>query len=145
MIVSKPKISTLFSISIFLALAFGLFIYGLIQVHKSDSRVLWMILIYTSGPIAMVVLIKVLTGLRFVRAGKDKIEIFYPFKFSTVRFDGQDLQAWKHQSIKTYGGLYEEITWQLKSGKHFSVSRQENSEYDKLLKYMKSKFKKFEA
>ncbi|MFY0628495.1 MAG: hypothetical protein JXR07_19515 [Reichenbachiella sp.] len=145
MIVSKPKIGTLFSISIFISIAFGFFIYGLLNINQAESKVGWMILIYTSGPIGLVVLIKVLTGLRYIKVGKLKFEISFPFKFSKIRFESKDLQAWKHHVIKTYGGMYEEITWQLKTGQKYSVSKQENSEYDKILKYMKSKFRKLEA
>lgn len=145
MIVSKPKVGTLFSVGIFVVLAFSLFGYGISQAIQTDDRTLWMVLIYTSGPIGLVVLIKVLMGLKFFRIGKEKFEIKFPFKFSSVRFDGKELAGWKHNAIKTYGGLYEEITWRLKSGKEYSLSKQENTEYDKALKYMRSKYKKIEV
>lgn len=144
MIVSKPKFNTLFSISIFLILAFGLFIFGLFKVNNSEDRTLWMILMYVSGPIGLVVMIKTLSGLRYIKISKQKFEFRFPFKLTSIKFEGKDIDVWKHQAIKTYGGMYEKITLRLKSGKELSLSKQENTEYDKALKYMRSKFKKIE-
>ncbi|MBU2912537.1 hypothetical protein [Reichenbachiella agariperforans] len=145
MIISKPKVTTLFSISIFLVLAFGALIYGLLNITESDSKTGWYILIYTSGPIGVVVLLKVLTGLKYMRIGKEKFDLKMPFRFSRLRFDAKDIEKWSHSSIKTYGGQYEEVTWRLKSGKEFGLSKQENTDFDKVLRYMKKKLKKLEA
>lgn len=144
MIVSKPKISTLFSIVIFLTLAFGIFIYAFINVQQSTDRLWWYIMIYTTGPIGLLVLLKVLLGIQIITIKKGKFNVRIPFKFKNVNFEGKDLENWNHSSLKTYGGEYEELKLKLKTGKEFSLSKQENTEYDKVLNYMNKKFKKLQ-
>lgn len=144
MIVSKPKTSTLFSISIFLSIAFGLFAYAMLNIRDAESKIAWYVLIYTSGPIGLVVLIKILTGIKIVSIGKEKFEFRMPFRFIKLNFSSSEIEKWSHSAIKTYGGQYEEVIWKLKSGKQIGLSKQENTEFDKVLKYMKKKLKKLE-
>ena len=144
MIVSKPKIGTLFSVGIFILMAFGLFIYGMFRIQSATDRSWWYVLIYTSGPIGLIVLIKILFSLKTLKIGKEKFEVKFPFKFVKYTFGGKDIDHWFHTSIKTYGGLYEELTIKLTSGKQLALSKQENTEYDKTLMYLKKKFKKLE-
>lgn len=144
MIVSKPKIGTLFSVGVFIAIAFGAFIYGLIEIQTADDRTWWYVLVYTSGPIGLLVLMKILFSLKTIKIGKEKFEVKFPFKFTKYSFSGKEIDHWFHTSIKTYGGLYEELTIKLSSGKQIALSKQENTEYDKTLNYLKKKFKKLE-
>ncbi|MDW3209272.1 MAG: hypothetical protein R8N23_05360 [Reichenbachiella sp.] len=144
MIVSKPKIGTLFSVGLFIFIAFGLFIYGIVQIQSATDRLWWFILIYTSGPIGLLVLLKILFSLKTIKVSKEKFEARFPFKFKKISFTGKDIDHWFHTSIKTYGGLYEELTIKLLSGKQLVMSKQENTEYDKTLNYLKKKFKKLE-
>jgi len=144
MIVSKPKIGTLFSVGLFITLAFGVFIYSVIQVQSATNRTWWYVLIYTSGPIGLMVLLKILFSLKTIKISKEKFEVKFPFKFTKYTFGGKEIDHWYHTSIKTYGGLYEELTIKLTSGKQLALSKQENTEYDKTLNYLKKKFKKLE-
>lgn len=144
MIVSKPKRSTLFSIGVFLLLTFSLFIYSVISVTETNDKTWWYLIIYTSGPIGLIVLIRILTSIKIITIRKEKFEFKVPFKFQKIAFDGKELAEWNHTIIKTYGGLYEELNFKLQSGKELSLSKQENTEYDKALNYMKKKFKKLQ-
>lgn len=144
MIVSKPKIGTLFSVGLFIAIAFAIFVYSLVQIQYATDRTWWYVLIYTSGPIGFMVLIKILFSLKTIKIAKEKFEVKFPFKFKKYSFGGKEIDHWFHSSIKTYGGLYEELTIKLTSGKQLAVSKQENTEYDKMLNYLKRKFKKLE-
>ena len=142
MIVVKPKFNTLFSISVFLIAAFGLFAYSLIQMMDGTGSTLWLILVYSSGPIGFVVMVKVLLGWKVIKIGKDKFEIFFPFKFSRKTFNGKQIVGWQKNSIKTFGGKYEELICQFDSGDSLTLSRQEHTEFDKTLKYLNKKYKK---
>ncbi|WP_420582938.1 hypothetical protein [Reichenbachiella sp.] len=144
MIVSKPKIGTLFSVGIFIFIAFGIFFYGVVQVQSTSDKLWWYILIYTSGPIGLLVLMKILFSLKTIKISKEKFEARFPFKFKKISFNGKEIDHWFHTSIKTYGGMYEELTIKLASGKQLILSKQENTEYDKTLNYLKKKFKKLE-
>lgn len=144
MIISKPKIGTLFSVGLFVVIAFGLFFFGLIRINEATDRTWWYVLIYTSGPIGLTVMLKILFTLKTIKISKEKFEFRFPFKFKKITFTGKEIDHWFHTTIKTYGGLYEELTIALNSGKKLAVSKQENTEYDKTLNYMKKKFKKLQ-
>lgn len=144
MIVSKPKIGTLFSVGLFIIIAFSAFIYGLTQIQSASDRSWWYLLIYTSGPIGFVVLVKILFSIKTIKVSKEKFDVRFPFKFSKYAFGIKEIDHWFHTAIKTYGGLYEELTIKLTSGKQLAISKQENTEYDKMLNYMKKKFKRLQ-
>jgi len=145
MIISKPKISTLFSVGIFVVIAFGLAIYGGVNAVSSDNKTLWYALTYIAGSIGLIVLIKILTGLKTLSVSKEKFNLKIPFKFLNIKFLGKEIEKWSHSSIKTYGGQYEEIILRLNSGKEYSISKQENTEFDRVLTYMRKKYKKTQA
>ncbi|MCV9386719.1 hypothetical protein [Reichenbachiella ulvae] len=112
---------------------------------SEESQMGWYILVYTSGPIGLIVLIKILTGIKIVSIKKEKFEFNMPFRFKKTRFESRDIEKWSHTTIKTYGGQYEEVIWKLKSGQQLGLSKQENTEFDKVLRYMKKKLKKLQA
>lgn len=143
MIQVKPKVSTLFSIGVFLIISFGIFFYTIYSGSNSLAySVIQLILVFTTGPIAVAVTLKTLWGLKLLEISKEKFIIKYPFRFTTYKFIGKDIEYWKLEKIKTYGGEYEELIWQLKNGKKYAMSKQEHTAYDKALNYMLKKFKK---
>ncbi|MGL1887368.1 MAG: hypothetical protein OCD76_12715 [Reichenbachiella sp.] len=145
MIVSKPKINTLFSVSIFIVLAFAFSIYSFITIFNGNDQFLWKMLAFGSGTIGVTVVVKILLGLKSLKVRKEKFEINMPCKFKKIRFTGKDINKWTHSAIKTYGGQYEELIWELSSGKKINISKQENTEFDKVLRYMKKKYSKLEV
>ncbi|MFT7034347.1 MAG: hypothetical protein ACJA2S_002861 [Cyclobacteriaceae bacterium] len=145
MVNSKPKVSTLFSVGIFLAIAYGVFIYSLINYLNSEiPSTITLVLIVATGPIAMVITLKTLLGVKFIEINKEKFSVNYPFRFKKIKFSGKEIASWKIDQIKTLGGLYEELIWKLKSGKQYSMSKQEHTEFDKARSYMIKKFKKLQ-
>lgn len=145
MVNSKPKVSTLFSVGIFLVIAYGVFIYSLINYLNSEiPSTMTLILIIATGPIAIVITLKTLLGVKFIEINKEKFSVNYPFRFKKIKFSGKEIVSWKIDQIKTLGGLYEELIWKLKSGKQYSMSKQEHTEFDKARSYMAKKFKKLQ-
>ena len=145
MVKSKPKASTLFSVGVFLVIAYGVFFFSLHNyLFKNAVDTLNFILVVTSGPIAAVVTLKTLLGLKFIEISKEKFEVNHPVKFKKIKFTGKELEWWKIESIKTFGGGYEELIWKTKSGVECRMSRQEHTEYDKAKNYMLKKFKKLQ-
>jgi len=143
MIQSRPKVSTLFSIGVFLIIAYAVFIYAFLNISQNDSYNTWsLILTYTSGPIAIAITLKTFWGIKLIEISKEKFTIKYPFRFSVKKFTGKEIESWELDKIKTYGGAYEELIWYTKSGKKYSISKQEHTEYDKALNYMNKKFKR---
>jgi hypothetical protein len=141
MIQSRPKVSTLFSIGVFLLIAYTVFFYSMYSI-STDYETWKLVLIFTSGPIAIAVSLKTLWGLKQIDITKERFSIKYPFRFSTYQFIGKDIESWELDKIKTYGGEYEELIWHTKAGKKYSISKQEHTDYDKTLNYMLKKFKR---
>jgi hypothetical protein len=145
MVNSKPKVGTLFSVGIFLAIAYSVFIYSLTTYLGAQiPNTLTIILLLTTGPIAVVITFKTLFGLKFMEINKEKFSVNYPFRFKKVKFSSKDLESWKIDEIKTFGGLYEELIWKTKTGKQYSISKQEHTDFDKAKSYMVKKFKKIQ-
>ncbi len=143
MIQSKPKVSTLFSIGVFLSIAYAVFIYAFLRIVESETYETWLlVLILTSGPIAVAVTLKTFWGIKTIEISKEKFTFKYPFRFTQKIFTGKDIASWKHDKTKTYGGEYEELIWTTNEGKEYSISKQEHTEYDKTLNYMNKKFKR---
>lgn len=143
MINAKPKPNTLVSIGIFLVIAYGVAIYTFIgMLDASDIGMMSYLLFYTSGPIAVVVTLKTAWGYKTVKISKERFNVKYPFRFKEVKFSGKELERWKVSSIKTLGGVYDEMELITKTGVKISLSRQEHSDYDKAYNYMIKKFKR---
>ena len=115
------------------------------QIRSQQHLFWWYFLCYTLGPIGLLVLAKILLGIKILKVRKEKFDVCLPFRLHKKTFGAKDLKSWTHTKIKTYGGVYEQITLQLKSGKTYAFSKQENTACDKLLSYMKKKFSKIRA
>lgn len=145
MISAKPKANTLFSIGIFLSIAYGATIYFAIDISQSnDPEIFTYLLLYAIGSIAVAVTLKTLWGVKIVTINKEKFDVQYPFRFKKMKFSGKDLAYWSTESIKTYGGIYEEMILVTNEGKKISLSKQEHSDYDKTRQYMLKKFKRIQ-
>lgn len=145
MVYSKPKVTTLFSVVVFLVLAYGVCVYSVMEfMSVKEPSTVTIILIFTTGPIALIITLKTLFGIKYLEISKEKFCLNYPFRFKKVKFSGRDISYWKVDKIKTFGGIYEELVWQTKSGQNCSISRQEHTEFDKARNYMVKKFKKLQ-
>ena len=145
MIHAKPKVSTLFSVGVFLILVFGLFAYSLSGFLESDkTSTLNTILVGSSGAIGLTIALKTLLGIKLMQIAKERFSLNYPFRFKKVKFTGKEIEYWKIDQIKTFGGMYEELLWKTKSGKEYSISKQEHTDFDKAKAYMLKKFKKIQ-
>lgn len=143
MINARPKTSTLFSIIVFLIIVFGAFAYALMQfLSDTKGSMFILILMYSSGPIGIAVLLKTVWGIKIVKITKERFEIRYPFRLQKFRFTGKDIQSWHIETIKTFGGKYEEMTVNMNTNRKITLSKQEHTDYDKARKYMEKKFKK---
>lgn len=79
MIVSKPRINTVFALSIFLILVFGSFFLLLDSLLNSESFfIVKLILTPITLVIALLVLGKLLAAIKIVKAGNNRLNIFSP-------------------------------------------------------------------
>src|SRR5690606_31980051 len=142
MIISKPRGNTLFALSMFLLICFGLLGYTAYNFLNNEQRFWYqytIILIIT--PIALVVLWKTILSYKIIRLGKGKMSVKYPFFFKEKVFYMKDLESWKEEIIKTQGTAFRELKMNFKNGA-VALSSQENGEYNKIHSYVRTKHPK---
>lgn len=140
MIVARPKINTLLSIGIFIALCFGISGYMLSLILES-GRTVWYqyALVIVPGPLALGLLTKTLLGYKRVEIGKNRIGIQFPLRFKKVSFTLKEVKQWTEQKVKTAGGTFKELVILFDNGKKLTLSLQEHTNYLDAVKYLRKK------
>ncbi len=142
MIISKPKLSTLFSLGAFLVLAYGLATYLFIQVARGMATS-WMVIgLGVSAGVAVAVTIKTITGYQQLFVSKNKIEVMRIFGLGKRTRYFKDLTFWKETSVKTFSGQFKELDICFQDNKHVKLTLQENSNYDKVHNFMLRSYKR---
>ncbi len=139
MIRSKPKKSTLFSLSLFLILAYGVGIWTALTVPSSPFY--WYLIPIMCFITAVIITLKVLWGFQTIQIQGDHWKVKHLVR-SDSTFTSQDIEWWKETEIKTAGGPYRELHIHVKSGINLKVSLQEHTEYQKIIKRVRSKYPK---
>lgn len=146
MIVSKPKFNTVFALSLFLVLVFGSFFLLLDSLLKSESFfIIKLILTPITLVIALLVLGKLLAAIKIVKAGNNKLNIFFPISRSRVELPLNEIRGWREDIVKTKQGEFRETKILYGKKKVIKLSNKENSDYEKLVKYLDQKAKKQKA
>ncbi len=146
MIVAKPKISTLFSLGVFIL--FCMIASGYAIGHMlSGKTILWYhySLAIIFFPIGLGLLFRMLLGYRIIRVGKEKIEVHFPSKFTTRTYKLKDISQWKETAVKTVSGTFKEVEVLFNDRKKITVSIQEHTDYKPLLKYLQKKCAKLKV
>ena len=128
MIVARPKINTLLSIGIFVALCFGISGYMLSLILES-GRTVWY----------QYALVIVPLGYKRVEIGKNRIGIQFPLRFKKVSFTLKEVKQWTEQKVKTAGGTFKELVILFDNGKKLTLSLQEHTNYLDAVKYLRKK------
>lgn len=141
MIISKPKVSTLFSLSIFLILAYGLSVYLLLRVLGSSNPSFWITIgMGVSVGVALAVTFKVITGYKELHVSKNRIDVYAIFSLFKRRYYFKELLSWEETVIKTATGYFKELTLKFKAGRKVKLTLQENSNYEKVKAFMHRNF-----
>ena len=137
MIVSKPKFSTLFSLGVFLILAYGLAIWSIIgwPANAAWYRYLIAVILWI---IAILVTVKVLGGYRTVKLRKDTWQISYLLFRKSRTLKTSDIDWWRLNEVDTKGGNYKELHL-FGLGIHIKVSPQEHTSFPQILSYVQKK------
>jgi hypothetical protein len=144
MIVCKPKISTYFSLGVVVALLIAGLIYILNDFTHKQSFGLWFYLI--SCPLITVVLlmllVKMMANYRFLTLKKSTLEIRIPLKGLRRNYNISSVGAWQEEIIMANKKEFRQLTILFEDHTSFSLSNQEHTSYNELLKYFKSKLGK---
>ena len=137
MIVSRPKFSTLFSLGIFLIIAYGLAIWSIASWPQTGDIPLYRYLL-TGGVslVALIVTLRVLGSYKTVRLNGDKWQVSYLLRPGRLRFKTSQISWWKVTTIKTRGGVYQELHLHNDAGRNVKLSPQEHTSYNRILNHL---------
>jgi len=140
MIISKPKKTTLFSLGIFLIMVFAVILYNYKSYYESAfTSYLNLGIIIVLFPIGVGISIKILVGYKIITAGKNKISIRFPLRFIGYEINLKDIVSWKEKRIKTFNSSFHELEIRSSTGKSIRLSKQEHTDYEKILNYLSKK------
>ncbi|GAA5034536.1 hypothetical protein GCM10011506_29570 [Marivirga lumbricoides] len=144
MIISKPRYQTLFALGVFLILVFGSFFLLLNSLLSSPESffILKIILAPLTLVIALLVLSKFIAAIKVVKIGNNKINITYLISRSKAEIAIADIKGWTEEIVKTKQGDYKEIKILFGQKKILKLSNKENTEYERVVKYLNAKAKK---
>ena len=139
MIVSKPKGNTLFALGIFLLICFALLGYTLYNYINNEVRPWYQYVIFiVVAPVSFAVLIKTIKSYKIIRLGKGRLTVDFPALFKRKTFNMRDMEYYSEHVIKTQGADFKELTIKFDRD-NVRLANQENSEYSKVLSYLKKK------
>ncbi len=146
MIVLRPKVSTLFSLSLFtsfclVAGAIGVTHYLLTGLSWYDYLFLGLLL-----PLGVVLLLRLIFNYSSIRIGRDQITVIYPTRFIQRNYGLADIEYWTEKEVKTPSGLYKEVEIRFTDQRKVSVSLHEHKGYADAVAYLRKKCsKKYKA
>lgn len=139
MILSKPKRSTLFSLSIFLILAYGIGIWTALALPSSPAY--WKLIPILCLVTAVAVNLKVLWGYHTIQVKGEQWKVKNLIR-ADKSFTSSEIEWWKETEIKTAGGPFRELHIHTKNGVDLKISLQEHTEYQKIIKQVRRKYPK---
>ena len=143
MIVVKPKVSTLFSLGIFVAACISISGYTL-SILLTSPNPQWYHMATTAllGPLGLGLLFRIIFKYKIVSIGKESIIINFPTRFKSKNYSIKEVKMWHETAIKTAGGKYMEVEILFDDMKKLNLSMQEHTNYSNVIKYMNKKIAK---
>jgi hypothetical protein len=144
MINSRPKQSTLFSVTLALVgiLAVDAWILTDLLSNPSAYFFLKLVLAPTLLVIAIIVISKSYFSALHLSLGDNKISYRYLLGKRTSH-SLKEIAAWSEEVINRKNSEYRRLTIKLNNGKKLRLSNHENSEYKMVINYLNKKAKKF--
>ena len=146
MIVSRPQRKTIFSLGLFTLVIFvGLVISTRAMLSGGEvptwRYVVTGLLLLT----ASFLLHKLIFNYKVLKISHDKFHIYYPFCFYRSVQDVKELGAWQQTVVNTNKTEFKELKLVFVNKGYVKITNQENSDYDKVYKYVKRKAPKKEV
>lgn len=117
----------------------GLF-YFVNQLQGLESPETWryivigLLLLTTS-----LMLHKLLFNYKVLKIGDNKFHIYYPFRFFKSVQEVKNLGAWQETIVTTNKTEFRQLKIVFVTKGYVKISNQENSDYDKVIRYLKKK------
>jgi hypothetical protein len=142
MIISKTKVSTIFSVSVFLTLTYSILLFTLFQIFSNPNPAIYLyVIVAIISPIALFVTYKFFEGIKTLRISKGKAEISSPILRTNRSYNLNNMISWQETIIKTTRGLFKEIHFKFENKKDIKISNQEQTNYDKVYIYLLKNYK----
>jgi len=138
MIVSKPKSNAIFAIAVFVIICFGLGGYNFRLVVGGSTWIFNWIMAIVFLLIAHILMFRQMLNYKIISIGNDKIQIWYPLRFRTIRGNLKDMDYWEETIIQTKTGVYKQLEVSFPKRK-VKMSIQENTKYQEAVNYFKKK------
>lgn len=146
MIVSRPKRNTIFALTLSTAICVFGSVYQMNAFLKSDSPTTWqwaalIFLLLCSS----ILLYKLFFSYKVIKISHDQVHIYFPFRFFRTSQDIKNLGAWQETIVITNKTEFKQLKLVFLNKGYVKLSNKENSDYDKVYKFIKRKAPKKEV
>ncbi len=143
MIVSKPRINTLFSMGVFLLIAYGVAAFLLYDILNNDNLSTYQIFLFPIVlGIALGLTIKLIIDYKTITFQKERIDVKHLLSFLSRRYYLKNMSFWRENKVKTFGTVYKELSLQFEKYKKIKLSAQEHENYDRVYRFLKKNYPK---
>lgn len=138
MIISKPKFRAISAVGVFVLICLGLGGYNLHLITKESHWWFNYAMTLLFLPLAGVLLLRLIFNYKLVRIGSGRITIAFPTRgFKQTRLLNE-IDTWDETIIQTTTGVYRHLKISFPN-LVVTISQQENTNYEKIMDYLKKK------
>ena len=146
MIVSRPQRKTIFSLGLFTGVIFVGLVISTRAMLSGGEIPTWRYIVTGLLLLTASFLIhKLIFNYKVLKISHDKFHIYYPFRFYKSVQDVKDLGAWQQTVVNTNKTEFKELKLVFVNKGYVKITNQENSDYEKVYKYVKRKAPKKEV
>jgi hypothetical protein len=88
--------------------------------------------------IAHILMLRQLFNYKIISLGEEKVQVWYPLRFRTIRGNLKDMDYWEETIIQTKTGVFKQLEIKFPQ-KTIKMSVQENTNYKEAINYLKKK------
>jgi hypothetical protein len=138
MIVSKPKSQALFAIGVFVIICLALGGYNLKLIIEGSTWFFNWIMAIVFLLVALVLILRQIFNYKIISLGNEKVQVWYPMRFHTIRGNLKDMEFWEETIIQTKTGIFKQLEIRFPQ-RSIKLSIQENTNYLESVNYLKKK------
>ena len=138
MIVAKPKSQALFALGVFVIICFALGGYNLRLLLGGSTWFFNWIMAIVFLLIAVIFTLRQLFNYKIISLGNEKVQVWYPLRFRTIRGNLKDMEYWEETIIQTKTGIFKQLEIKFPQ-RSIKMSIQENTNYQEAVNYLRKK------
>lgn len=147
MIICKPKLGTYLALGLIVTILIGGLVYALHHFANYRTLPTWL---YLSATVILtltliLLLVKMLSGYKFLKVHQNKIIINLPLRNQTIIHPINSILVWDEEIVQSNKRLFKQLTMVFEDKTSFSLSNHEHNGYDELSDFFKKKLGKKQA